>query len=92
MDVLHEDSKNQLKMEKNEIVINGVHHVLVEDGDIKIPCDHCSLLSLCALIPNDILCRRECGVTNCHFESNWVMKIPRINTDLKGLKECHGKE
>lgn len=78
-------------MEKNEIVINGVHHVLVEDGDIKIPCDHCSLQSLCVLIPNDILCRRECGVTNHHFESNWIMKIPRINIDLKGLKECHGK-
>ena len=68
MDVLHEDSKNQLKMEKTEIVINGVHHVLVEDGDIEIPCDHCSLQSLCEFIPNDILCRLGLGGTSFHFE------------------------
>ena len=55
-------------MKYNEIVINGVHHVIVEDGDIKIPCDHCSLQSVCEFIPNDILCRRELGVTNYHFE------------------------
>ena len=78
-------------MEKNEIVINGVHHVLVEDGDIKIPCDHCSLQSLCEFIPNDILCRLERGVTNKHFEiKDKAMSKEEFNivVQVMGLLRC----
>ena len=53
-------------MEKNEIVINGVHHVLV-DGSLTGCCD-CSLQSVCEFIPNDILCRLGLGGTSFHFE------------------------
>ena len=57
-------------MEKNEIVINGVHHVLVENG---LYCSACSLQESCINSlsqPHEALCRiiYKDNCINKHFE------------------------
>ena len=54
-------------MEKNEIVINGVHHVLVEDKDkasLSHDCENCSILSGCELS----ICEHLFNAEDSHFE------------------------
>lgn len=55
-------------MEKNEIVINGVHHVLVADEDkaaLYYDCGNCSILMGCG---GSLICERLFKVENSHFE------------------------
>ena len=58
-------------MEKNEIVIDGVHHVLVDDGLSE--CSDCSLIEICTNSlesVHDVLCRIVYGENGIdkHFE------------------------
>ena len=74
-------------MEKNEIVINGVHHVLVEDGLSE--CIDCSLLEICTNSResvHDVLCSTVFGENGIdkHFEvKNKTMSKEEFNIVVK---------
>lgn len=53
----------------NEIVINGVHHVLVGETDFgrREHCDHCSLEAICGA---GFFCKFMFKREDCHFEIN----------------------
>ena len=55
-------------MEKNEIVINGVHHVLVEDVKMEGDCRDCSLQQLCNELRGDGVCVKMFDRLDSHFE------------------------
>ena len=77
-------------MEKNEIVINGVHHVLVEGKDkpsLSHDCENCSVLSGCDLS----ICEHLFNAENSHFEiKDKAMSKEEFNivVQVMGLLRC----
>ena len=83
-----------IKMEKNEIVINDVHHVLV-DGSLT-GCDGCSLKEICInslKLKHDVLCHLiyEGICDGMHFEiKDKTMSKEEFNivVQVMGLLRC----